>query len=257
MDTIMDNRIIDIHTHVLPGVDDGSKTIEESLEIINYLKSIGIYDIVLTSHYIKGTKYEYNNFSRNNILNELESRLEDKNVNLYLGNEVFLCEEVIELFNNKEITTINNSKYMLVELPLANYLKNFQNILCELNEHGIIPIIAHPERYRFIQNDKTKVRELLEFDTLLQINIDSLIGKYGKKAKKISKWLLKKGLVQFVATDVHHVGNRKELEKSYKKLKRIVGKEKYNELTFINPKRVLENKGVIGNLDYFRKEKTW
>ena len=256
MDTIMDKRI-DIHTHILPGVDDGSKSINESLEIIDYLKNLGITDIVLTSHYMKGTNYEYNTKSRINILNNLEKELNDNNIRLYLGNEVYLCDEVVDLYKQGEICTINNSKYMLVELPLSSYYKNYPNILCELNDIGIVPIIAHPERYRFIQNNQKRINELLEFRCLLQINVDSLVGKYGKKAQKLAKFLLKKNLVSFVATDTHYVSNPKVLEKAYKKLKKIVGEEKYNELVYLNPRRVIENKTVEERLDYINKGKTW
>ena len=251
------DKIIDIHTHILPGVDDGAKSINDSLEIIDYLKSVGITDMVLTSHYIKGTNYNFNVLTRAKIINELRKEAVDKGVNLYLGNEVFLCDEVLDLLEKHEIYTINNSNYMLIELPLSNYMKNFASIICELNDYGIIPIIAHPERYSFIQKDKNRIGELVEFNCLLQINVDSLIGKYGRKAKKISKWLLKKNAVSIVATDTHYVSDPKKLIKAYKKLKKIVGEDKYKELVYYNPKRILENKELKGNFDCFRKEQTW
>jgi len=256
MEVIMD-KIIDIHNHILPGVDDGSKTIDESIRLIKYLKSLGINDIVLTSHYIKGTKYEFNTLVRSNILKELKYALNDDEVNLYLGNEIYLGDEVIDLYERHEISTLNNSKYMLVELPLSSYSRSFPNILCELDNYGIVPIIAHPERYRFIQKNKNRINELLEFNCMLQINVDSLTGKYGNKAKKVAKWLLKNNLVQFVGTDIHHVEHSKHLKKAYTKLKKLVGEKKFMELTYYNPKSVLENKTVAGNLDYFRKERSW
>lgn len=251
------DRIIDIHNHILPGVDDGSKTIEESIKLIKHLKKNGIYDIVLTSHYIKGTKYEFNTLVRNNILKELKQALNDNEINLYLGNEVYLGDEIIDLYQKHEISTINGSKYMLVELPLSSYSRSFPNILCELDNYGIVPIIAHPERYRFIQKNRNRINELLEFNCMLQINVDSLVGKYGSKAKKTAKWLLKNNLVQFVGTDIHHIEHSRHLKKAYKKLKKIVGEKKFKELTYYNPRNVLENKIVVGNLDYFRKERSW
>lgn len=250
----MDTKIIDIHTHILPGIDDGAKDIEESIEIINYLYKNGITDIVLTSHYIKDTKYRYNQIARENLFNNLVEKLNNSSINLYLGNEVYLTDDVIDLLEQHEISTINKTKYMLIELPLTNYVANLQNILCELNDYGIIPIIAHPERYEFLQKNYKRVRELLEFNCLLQCNVDSIIGKYGTKAKKTMKWLLKKDLVSFVATDTHYVGNDEELQKAYKKLKKKVGLNKFNELTQINPKKVLENQNILGNLEYLIKE---
>ena len=249
------DKIIDIHSHVLYGVDDGSRTLKESLEIIDYLKSVGIYDIVLTSHYIKDTKYESDVKTRTEILEKLKSKLNDKDVKLYLGNEVYLCDELVELYKNKKITTLNNSKYMLVELPLVNYFSNFQNVLCEINELGLIPVMAHPERYRFIQKNKKRINEILDYGCLLQCNIDSLTGKYGRDAKRVMKWLLKNDLVTFVATDTHRVGDKVKLEKAYKKLKKLVGEERYEELTYSNPKRILNSKNIKNK--YFEKENNW
>ena len=248
------DKIVDIHTHILPGIDDGAHDIEESIRIINYLYNVGITDIVLTSHYVPNTIYSYNQLVRVKLLSTLKQKLNNDNIHLYLGNEVYLSEEVIDLLEKHEISTINDTKYMLVELPLTGCLNNFQSILCDLNAYGIIPIIAHPERYEFIQKDKKRIRELLEFNCLLQCNIDSLIGKYGKRAKKIMKWLLRKDLVQFVATDTHSVNNKEEIIKAYNKLEKMVGEKKFNELTNINPNKVLENKNVQGNLEYLIKE---
>lgn len=248
------DKIIDIHTHILPGIDDGSRNIEESIEIINYLYSVGITDIVLTSHYVCDTVYNYNQLVRVKLLNNLKEKLNNDKIHLYLGNEVYLNDKIIDLLESHEISTINDTKYMLVELPLAGYLNNFQSILCDLNSYGIIPIIAHPERYQFIQKNKKRIRELLEFNCLLQCNIDSLTGKYGKRAKRIMKWLLKKDLVQFVATDTHYVSSDKELKKAYNKLEKLAGKDKYDELTYLNPNKLLNNQDIQGNLDYLIKE---
>ena len=126
-----------------------------------------------------------------------------------------------------------------------------------LGNAGIVPIIAHPERYTFLQKDHSKINELLEFNPLLQINVESLIGVYGKKAKKTAKWLLKNNLVQFVATDIHRIEHTKHLKKAYKKLKRVVGSKKFKELTYSNPKKVLDNKTVSGNVNFIKKTKTW
>ncbi len=250
------DRKIDLHTHILPSVDDGSQSVEESLEIINYLYSKGITDIVLTSHYIKNTNYSHNQISRDRQFKELCTRLTNQNVRLYLGNEVYLCEDVIELLESHEISTINNTRYMLIELPLTGYLNNLQNILWEVSNYGIIPIIAHPERYQFLQKDKRRIRELLEFNCLLQCNVDSITGKYGKKAQKLMKWLLKNNLVQFVATDTHYVDEDDVIDISYKKLKKLVGENRYRDLTYINPSKVLENEDIDaqGNLEYMINE---
>ncbi len=253
MDIIMD-KIVDIHTHILPGIDDGAHDIDESVKLVNHLYNNGITDIVLTSHYVPDTSYNYNQLVRIKLLENLREKVDNDNIHLYLGNEVYLSENVIDLLEKHEISTINNTKYMLIELPLTGYLNNLQNIICDLTSYGIIPIIAHPERYSFIQKNKKRIGELLEFNCLLQCNVDSLVGKYGKQAKKVMKWLLKKNLVQFVATDTHSINDSKELIAAYSKLEKLVGKNKYIELTNINPTKVLNNQDVQGNLEYLIKE---
>lgn len=248
------DRIVDIHNHLLPGVDDGSRDILESVKLINGLVELGVTDIVLTSHYIEDTKYNYNKLVRSKILENLKSQIDNDKVNLYIGNEVYLSHNVLKLLEDGEICTLNDTKYMLVELPLDSYLNDLQAILCDLTGSGIVPIIAHPERYHFLHKDKKRIRELLEFDCLLQCNIESLHGKYGKKAKKLMKWFLKNDLVQFVGTDMHHSIDDVALEDSYYRLKKIVGKDKFTDIVYNNPKKMLRNENVSSNLDYLMKE---
>lgn len=247
------DRIIDIHSHILPGIDDGSKNLEESINIIHYLEKVGITDIICTSHYVKNTKYNYNEMVRKQLLETLKQNVTNPNTKLYLGNEVYATEDMVDLLEKKEISTINNSRYLLIELPLSGYLNNLQNILCELIGGGITPVIAHPERYLFLQKNKKEIKRLLEFDCLLQCNVESLTNKYGKKAKKLMNYLLKNNLVQAVATDTHYTGNEKQLRKAYKKLKHLVGNQEYQKLVYENPLKILENQEVKGNLEYLMK----
>lgn len=245
----MDNTMIDLHNHLLPGIDDGAKDFEESAEILHHLAKQGIKEIVLTPHYIENSHYCANQLERERIRLQLLELAEKEGITLYLGNEVFVTPNMISLLERHEISTINQSKYLLVELPRHEVLHHYQEIFCELNSAGVVPIIAHPERYEFLQNDKTRVKELLEFDCLLQCNLESLTGKYGKKAQKLVKWLLKKDLVQFVATDTHHLGEDK-IEKSMAKLTKIVGKEKARELLHKNPQKVIRDEEVFSNMNY-------
>ncbi len=244
------NSIIDIHNHLLPGVDDGSRYYEESVEILRALSRKGIHDVVLTSHYIENTKYCVSKKERLEILERLREKVPPTKMRLYLGNEVFTCANIIKLLKNGEITTINDSKYLLIELPLNGYIRQLPSILCDLTEEGIIPIIAHPERYQFLQRDPKKVYDLLEFNCLLQCNIDSIVGKYGKSAKKLMKWFLKKDLVTFVGTDTHSISDTLLLDKAYRKLKKMVKEEKYQEITYFNPLKVIQNKDMTEEEEY-------
>jgi len=238
------NKFIDIHNHSLPGVDDGAKSIDEAIKNIDYLKTLGITDIVLTSHYIINSKYNVGVEKRNGILNEIKNK--NLGVNLYIGNEVFISDakSLIELLNNKEIITLNGSKYLLLEFPLNQELVYLEEVICDLNEKGLVPIIAHPERYTYFQKDYQKLLKLLEYDILLQCNIGSIVGRHGRGAKKLFKKLLIENKINFLATDFHHVRSDNLYMKAIKKLQKKISSDKYYELTYFNPKLVLENKDI-------------
>lgn len=241
----MDNYV-DIHSHILYGIDDGSKSLEESIEIIKQHIEMGFKDIILTPHYIENSKYETNNKEKKKLLETLKKELKKQNIdiNLYLGNEVFV-NNTLEI-DKEKIEKLNNSKYLLIEFPMGEKPKNINNIIYELKIQGIIPVIAHPERYTFVQEHPNIVDEWVEEGALLQSNYGSIVGVYGENAKKAVKKLLKKNVISVLATDIHYPNNKiyQNIEKSRKKIKKIIGEEKYIELTITNPKKIIENKEI-------------
>ena len=245
----MDN--IDIHSHILYGIDDGSKSLEESINIIKEHIKMGFTDIVVTPHYIENSKYETNNIDKENILNELKEELKKQNIkiNLYLGNEVFVNNNLEELIKKQEISTINNSKYLLIEFPMNEKPNDINNIIYELKIKGIIPIIAHPERYDYVEKNPNLVLEWIEEGALLQSNYGSIIGVYGSGPQKTIKKLLKKDLIDFLAKDIHYPNNKiyLNMDKIRKKIKKIISEERFIELANTNPKRIIENKEISKN----------
>ena len=142
-------------------------------------------------------------------------------INLYLGNEVYITEKFLDLLEKKEIMTINNSKYLLIEFPLGNMLYNTKEIIYNLIVSGYAPILAHPERYRIFQRHPEHIDEYLRMGVLLQGNYKSLYGKYGKEAKKTLVYFLKNKKITFLGSDCHHETDFK-LKKLKKKLKSLV-----------------------------------
>lgn len=238
------NKIVDIHNHSLFGVDDGAKTIEEAVENISYLRKFGVTDIVLTSHYIPESKYQSDVISRKNILREIKKATKDMDVNLYLGNEVFVSNKIIELLNTGKITTLNESKYILIEFPMNQSLHYIEDIVCELNDYGLIPVIAHPERYSYFKDNYKRLDSLLEYNCILQCNIESIAGKYGNGAKKIIKMLLKDNKVKVLATDFHHFSDANMLDKSMRKLRKVLSSDKLNLLLYLNPLKIINNENL-------------
>ena len=239
---------IDIHSHILYGIDDGSKSLEESINIIKEHIKMGFTDIVVTPHYIENSKYKTNNIDKENILNNLKKELKKQNIkiNLYLGNEVFINNNIEELIKKQEIAKINNTKYLLIEFPMNEKPNDINNIIYELKIKGITPIIAHPERYDYVEKNPNLVLEWIEEGALLQSNYGSIIGIYGSGPQKTIKKLLKKDLIDFLATDIHYPNNKiyLNIDKIRKKIKKITGEERFIELTNINPKKIIENKEI-------------
>lgn len=236
--------MIDIHCHLLYGIDDGSKSIKESIEAIKELKEVGYTDIILTPHYIKDSNY--NSSYKNNIklLNTLKKELESLSIdiNLYLGNEIYIDNDILKLLQENEISSLNDTKYTLIELPMSGEYENYEEIFKELIDNGIKVILAHPERYYSFQKDYNKVLELEEIGVLFQSNIESIIGKYGKGAKKMIKRLLKDRKITFLATDMHHVKHDyNDYYKAYKKIQKIISLEEFNKLVNVNPKKIIKS----------------
>lgn len=247
MENTMDNYV-DIHSHILYGIDDGSKSLKESIEIIKQHIEMGFTDITVTPHYIKNSKYIANNKEKQEILKTLKAELKKQNIkiNLYLGNEVFVNNNLEELLEKQEIETINNTKYLLIELPMQNKIKNIEEIIYELKIKGITTIIAHPERYEYVQKDIKYVDKLIEEGAILQSNYGSIIGIYGNKSKKTIKKLLKQEKILLLSTDIHYPNSRiyKNMNKILKKINKIIGEKKLKQLTTTNPKKIIQNKLV-------------
>ena len=196
----------DIHSHLLYGIDGGSKSIEESITLLKEMKSRGVDELVLTPHYIEGSKYNCNNEDKRKLFNEFQKKVEEEqiDVKLYLGNEVYITPHFIELLENKEIRTINNSKYLLFEFPLRQMYNNTSDMITSLTTKGCIPILAHPERYPIFQHHPDKLEDYLMKGVFMQGNLTSLFGVYGRDSKKTLKYFLKKKWITFLGSDTHH-----------------------------------------------------
>lgn len=232
----------DIHSHILYGIDDGSRDLEESVELLKQMEEQGVTDIILTPHYIENTTYTYSFLEKQKRLKELKHYT---NIRLYIGNEVYLSENIVQLLKEGKISTLNQSRYLLVELPMNNKLVNLEHILYELIRCNIIPIIAHPERYSYVQENIQYLDELKEMGILFQGNYESLFGKYGKNAEKTLIKLLKNDYITFLGSDIHRVGYQYHHNQVEKKLKRIVKSvDKVLDLIDGNIEKVIKNKKI-------------
>lgn len=239
--------MIDIHCHIVPNTDDGARNEEDSLAMGIAAQNAGYDTIIATSHYIiHDIENEYDVY-RENIkkLNELYKQ-NGINVTVYNGNEIFFTNDIIKLVEDKKVSTLADSRYVLFELPLFNKIipMNVYDEINLLQDAGYIPILAHPERYEFVQNDINALIGLIEAGVLLQSNIGSVYGKYGKKVQKTIKKMLKRDMVHFLATDSHNTHTYENMELAKKKLKKILKDEEKLDRIISNSEKIIKNEKI-------------
>jgi len=192
----------DIHSHILFGVDDGCKTMEDSIRMIESAIKHGYTELVLTPHFSYLRKYTAGISKISKHFNLLKDKIKSLGlkIELYLGNEIDETKDIIELLKNGEAQTINNTKHVLIDFGVRD---------CDIDEYcynlivnGYIPIVAHPERYKYITDIK-EYRKWKKTGALIQINASSLINPPNSKIKRMAKLAIRNKLVDFVATDAH------------------------------------------------------
>lgn len=238
--------MIDFHTHILPGIDDGAKNMEETMNLLLEATKNGVDEIILTSHYIEDY-YNVNVEDRQKLLSNIKNALNRNNINikLYLGNEIYISNNINKLIKENKASTINNTRYILFEMPLNSKPINLYDVVYEMLQYKFVPILAHPERYSFIQQNPSIVNDLIEKGVLMQCNYGSFIGQYGKKAQIIIKKLLKNNLVDFMGSDVHRINTiYPKIPQILNQMEKFIGKDQLEQITVINPKLVLEDKKI-------------
>ena len=234
--------MIDIHSHILPNIDDGSRSIEETFNLIKEAKNVGFEAIVATSHYMEGY-YETNAPEREVWVNAIYENLQAKNIDLklYLGNEIYMTENMISLLEEGKASTINDTSYVLFELPMNAEPLNLYDIIYQMQQYKIVPILAHPERYTFVQKEPELIYDLIQKGVLMQANYGSIIGQYGEMAQMIVRKFYECNMIHLLGSDVHR---QNTIYPKIPQINSIIGEEKLEELTTINPKLVIQNKRI-------------
>lgn len=234
--------MIDFHSHILPEIDDGSKSYEESLKMLKEAQNIGFDTIISTSHYAINC-FEVPEYKRKELIEDLN--LEENIPNIILGSEIFLTYNIIDLLKDFKASTINGTKYVLIELPLCKQFNSLKSVINNLKENDYIPIIAHPERYLYIQKHFKDLYDLKELGVLFQCNYGSIIGYYGLKAKWVVKKMLKNGLISFLGSDAHRQNSiYKEIPKAISSISKYISQEELYEITTSNAEKILRGENL-------------
>lgn len=238
--------MIDIHTHIIYDVDDGSDTLEESIAILKKASINGVTDIILTPHYIDEGRFNKEKIVENfNLLLE-KVKEEEIPIKIYLGNEIAIYGNVTKILQDERVETLANSKYILIEFPMGTDVDYVLDTIYEIKLKKLVPVIAHPERCECFVKHPELINEAVNEGALLQCNTGSLLGIYGLRAKKIVKKLLKDNLITFFATDTHKEKNRryKELHLVQDEVEKIVGRYEKNKLFIYNARNILLNNDI-------------
>lgn len=235
--------MIDMHSHILPNIDDGARSVEETFHLIKEAEEAGFKAIVSTSHYMLG-QYETIASDREIWIQAICEKLQEQNKDLkvYLGNEIYLTKDIIKLIEEKKASTINRTQYILFEMPLTVEPFNLYDVIYEIMQYNYTPILAHPERYTFVQQKPELIYELIQKGVLMQANYASIIGYYGKSAQILIKNFLQNNMIHFLGSDVHRENTiYPRIPKILEQIKELIGEEKLKELTTINPQKVLNS----------------
>ena len=193
---------VDIHSHILPGIDDGAKTINDSLKLISKMKDMGFGKIIGTPHTYPGL-YENTSDSIKNSFLLLKKNVEPT-FNISYSSEYFIDDYIISMAEKKSLLCLKDN-YILVEIGFISIPNIFYEVIFQLQINGYKPILAHPERYSFLFNDMKEVYKLKNVGCMFQINLLSLTNYYGEDVKKFCEKLLIENLVDFTGSDIHSI----------------------------------------------------
>lgn len=233
---------IDIHCHIIPGIDDGAQNYDVALNMLRIAQENGTRKIIATPHFVHGTtRYGFSTIKEKCVeLNQLAQN-HGIDIGVYPGFEVFITPELIDLYEQKLIETLAASEYMLIEFPMMSIPAYTDDILYKLQLKGVTPIIAHPERYSEIQNNLKLLENFVMRGVQFQVNSGSITGMYGRESKKTALKLIEKGLIHFIASDAHSYRTRSpDLSQAAKVIEKKFGAKLREDLFTNNPMKIIK-----------------
>ena len=239
-------QFIDMHCHILPGVDDGSVNIDQTIKMMQVAYNDGTRGMIATPHYHIGRMVSN--------VKECESRLEavrkrakevGLKMDIYLGTEVYYFSDAFEKIADGEILPLAGSSYVLIEFEPNVEYERILRAAANAASEGYVPVFAHVERYMCLLAKPALCKELIEHGALLQINAASVVGKHGKDVQKFDKKILKKKWVSFVASDAHGDKHRRpRLQDAYEYVKKKVSEEYADMIFYHNQKKIIEDERI-------------
>ena len=243
--------MIDIHNHIIYGVDDGSRSFDESMKMVELFMKNGFKEIIATSHY-DPSRYMVKKediLEKSSILND-EIKKRNLDFKIHPGHEIHVEPNTLDKIHKKELLTLDNSRYVLLELSFVNKPLFLKDLIYNLSLEGYIPIIAHVERYPYVEKNISYLYEFIKMGALIQINYSSM-----KSHHHTTKKLLEKNMVHFIGTDSHQSEWRSpNIEDEKNEIIEIIGREKFEKLTQINPQKIINDEFIPSGYDEIVRE---
>ena len=233
--------LIDIHCHIIPGVDDGAESLEDAVRMLRMEYAQGVRKIIATPHYRKlyfETPAEI--IKRQFGLLKRAAAAAEIDIELYLGCEFHVNMDMVEILKERETSTLAGSRYVLSEFSGNSELSFIRERIYSLLSGGYRPVVAHVERYRAARDDISLIEEIKEMGALIQVNADNILGKEGFGTGRFCRKLLKEGLADFVASDCHGSERRiTRLGEAFDYVRRKYGSFCAGRLFIENPQRII------------------
>lgn len=235
-------QFIDIHSHYLFGLDDGARTLDETLAMLQQAASLNITHLLATPH---ATELTDDAFSEQ-VLHRFETVQHEAKkagipVRLSLAAELFFSRRLMDWLRYPWATLANNQKYLLFELPLLDLPEGVGEFIFQCRLKGITPILAHPERYIYLHNKLEKLYGFFQQGALIQINAGSITGQFGQRVQNVAFTFIKGGFAHFVASDAHEIKyrNYETLIRAYEELAKFADSSFLDQLFFANPQKAI------------------
>lgn len=236
-------HFMDMHCHCLPGIDDGAKNMDESLQMLKQAYADGIRGVIATPHYHHRRGHAPKEVILEKVKQVQEAIKEScPDMTIYPGNELHYSSSLPERIADEEVCTMAGSRYVLIEFSPEVEYKDMRNALRRVQTQGVWPILAHIERYFCLVKKPELAIELADMEVYLQVNADGVLGNYGRKEKSMIKKLFAKGYIDFVATDAHDTERRvQKLSEAAAYITKKFGEEAAERCFCTNPQKVVNN----------------
>ncbi len=236
--------MVDIHCHIIPGVDDGSRSWEMTREMCRIAADDGVHHIVATPHC--NDEYSYDRERYEQLKNQLVEAAEGR-IEFSIGCDFhFSYENITDAIENPKRYSINETRYLLIEFSDYGIPPNVAELLFQLTSRGLVPIITHPERNPLLMRRPERILEMVAAGALVQVTANSITGFWGERAMSVAEWLLAQGAVHVIASDAHDPKHRRPvLSEARNAVARMLGQRAAEELVNTVPGAIVEGKSLL------------